>query len=163
MCMHTGPIWTKSKGGSIEGVAHPFKSCIIALLFPLNPVFCETGDIRLVGGQTNLEGRVEICVNETWGTVCDQMWNDLDANVACRQLGFQPADATPIYDAGFGAGAGRIWLNNLICVGTESRLIDCSRPTFGDSDGCNGHNDDAGVRCEEGETKGSITDTQTYL
>ena len=89
-------------------------------------MFCETGAIRLTGGNTDREGRVEICVNETWGTVCDGMWDSRDANVACRQLGYQSSNATPLYDATFGPGAGRIWLDNLLCSGSEGRLIDCS-------------------------------------
>ena len=49
---------------------------------------CTNGDIRLVGGASNLEGRVEICDTATWGTVCDRRWEAADANVACGQLGF---------------------------------------------------------------------------
>ena len=40
-----------------------------------------------MGGSDRYEGRVEICWNETWGTVCDGFWTTIDGNVACRQLG----------------------------------------------------------------------------
>ena len=47
---------------------------------------CDEGDIR-ISGTSELEGRVEVCYNDEWGTVCDQMWDDTDAGVVCRQLG----------------------------------------------------------------------------
>ena len=53
-----------------------------------SPVLCRNGDIRLVNGTSIYEGRVEICWNETWGTVCDGMWSESGAQVACRQLGY---------------------------------------------------------------------------
>ena len=49
---------------------------------------CQTGDIRLRGGSTRYEGRVEICIDRIWGTVCDDFWGPPDAAVACRQLGY---------------------------------------------------------------------------
>ena len=49
---------------------------------------CDDGQLRLVGGSTVMEGRVEICFNETWGTICDNFWTSNDGNVICRELGF---------------------------------------------------------------------------
>ena len=49
---------------------------------------CSNGDVRLAEGGTALEGRVEICWNNVWNTVCDDGWNTPDARVVCRQLGY---------------------------------------------------------------------------
>jgi len=49
---------------------------------------CSDGDLRLRGGNTSSEGRLEICYNKIWGTICNTIWNQINAAVACLQLGF---------------------------------------------------------------------------
>ena len=48
---------------------------------------CTQGDIRLIEGSITNQGRVEVCNANVWGTVCDDSWGDVDARVACSQLG----------------------------------------------------------------------------
>ena len=49
---------------------------------------CSDGGIRLMGGMSPLEGRVEICQNNAYSTVCDDLWDELEARVVCRQLNY---------------------------------------------------------------------------
>ena len=48
---------------------------------------CQEGEIRLVGGDTPNEGRVEVCFMGRFGTVCDDLWGVNDARVACKMAG----------------------------------------------------------------------------
>ena len=49
---------------------------------------CTNGQIKLTGGKSEYEGRVEICYAGSWSTVCPSSWDNNEANVVCRQLGF---------------------------------------------------------------------------
>ena len=47
---------------------------------------CTLGDLRLVNGTSDLEGRVEVCFGNLWGTICHNSWDNRDAGVICKQL-----------------------------------------------------------------------------
>jgi len=105
-------------------------------------------EIRLVDGNNNLEGRVEILYNGIWGTVCDDSWSIQDAHVICRQLGFGHALQATVR-ANFGQGTGTIWLDNVLCIGSETRIEDCTHNGWG-THNC-AHSEDAGVVCSAGK------------
>ena len=47
---------------------------------------CDENDVRLTAGGTPNDGRVEICLNGEWGSVCHHKWDVRDVEVVCRQL-----------------------------------------------------------------------------
>lgn len=51
---------------------------------------CTQGSVRTTGTNSDRYGAVEICVSGTWGTVCNDFWDNVDARVFCRQLGYSP-------------------------------------------------------------------------
>jgi len=105
----------------------------------------EEGAVRLVGGTTPLEGRVEVFLLGHWGTVCDYNWDLADATVVCRQLGYPIALEAP-RSAFFGSGSGPSWYYYVYCTGTELNLNQCRRSTYHFGSACS-HSYDAGVVC----------------
>ncbi|XP_060064988.1 deleted in malignant brain tumors 1 protein-like [Ylistrum balloti] len=92
-------------------------------------VRCQTKNVRLVGGSHSLEGRVEVKINGSWATICDENWDDLDATTVCRMLLQYPIDGDVIgkaYPGGkFGRGVGQIGLSNVQCNGSEEDILFC--------------------------------------
>ena len=122
----------------------------------------EDGELRLVNGATPNEGRLEIYYEGQWGTVCDDYWTDADADVACRQLGYEQGsvpDGGRFLQSHFGPAdeGAPIWLDNLLCDGDESSLMDCPRASQPGGTDPGHHNcslrhlEDVGVRCETSE------------
>ena len=134
------------------------------VIMPTAP--CTNGQLRLAGSNIENEGRVEVCMNNVWSTVCGDSWGSSDATVVCQQLGYLtqgyritlpfpvileskpivPTGAVAFNAAHFGMGAGPVHFSSVGCTGSESNLINCSRSSFISCPG--GHSWDAGVRCQ---------------
>ena len=102
---------------------------------------------------------MEVYYNGQWGTVCDDGWDDTDAGVVCRQLGFG-SSGTAIRSAGFGQGSGSIWLDSVTCSSNEIALASCGHLGVNITRSCS-HSEDAGVRCSR--EKGSELDIAYFV
>lgn len=134
------------------------------------PTECSDGAVRLVNGKNSLEGLLEVCFNNIWGTVCDNSFDSDDAQVICNQLSVPfegECSCTHVNDcdrlmdvvkihtyvgavvlnstASFGSGVGPVFVESLRCDGSETSILDCSevnlRRQF-----CT-HDRDVSVRC----------------
>ncbi|XP_029469396.1 scavenger receptor cysteine-rich domain-containing group B protein [Rhinatrema bivittatum] len=102
--------------------------------------------VRLMDGPNHCQGRVEVLYNGTWGTVCDDDWDIVDATVVCRQLGCGHALVMSTRLT-FSQGTGPILLDNVDCKGTESTLSECRSHGWGIHN-CY-HYEDVAVKCHE--------------
>jgi deleted-in-malignant-brain-tumors protein 1 len=109
-------------------------------------VACGYGDMRLADGGTEAEGRVEVCIDNRWGTVCDNRWNENSTAVACKHLGFSEIVNESRYFSSdkFGKGSGPVLIDYINCTGLEGNLLRCNH--FTHASGCS-HDSDVGVTC----------------
>ena len=102
--------------------------------------------VRLVGGNSYNEGRLEVRYNGQWGSVCYYGWNYQDTYVICRQLGF---GTYGYYYSSylFGQGSGPVWLEDLECTGSESTIASCGHLGLNVTRNCRNYHEDVGIRC----------------
>ncbi|XP_019849591.1 PREDICTED: deleted in malignant brain tumors 1 protein-like [Amphimedon queenslandica] len=123
----------------------------------LEPASCVSGDVRLVGGSAENEGRLEVCINQLWGTVCSQQWDIKDTRVACKQLGYQEFAGKQFSSSEYGQGTGPVFLGYMSCTGSENSLLECDRNPFVVANSqCSNHYYDIGLKCEPLCEDGSI-------
>ena len=161
-CYHNEDVGVRCYG--IRGKQHciSMTSYLCDLPYHFKAV-CDNGEIRLVNGDDNTEGRLEVCYNGQWGTVCSDEFGYVDGGVVCRQLGFKGncsivlllitiyrlallfLDSLVIYlGAYFSAGVGDIWLDDVECIGTENSIFECK--ILLDNHNCL-HTQDVGLKC----------------
>lgn len=112
------------------------------------------GDLRLkqrnITDSTFYEGRVEIYLNGEWGTVCEDNFSPIDANVVCRQLGYDGVIASPTsaFHSAYGKGEDNqpIWLDNVGCSDLNGlHILSCPNSGIGVHN-CD-HFSDVAVNC----------------
>ena len=84
-----------------------------------------------------------------WGTICDDGWDDNDATVVCRELGYLNGSATS--QPSFDSGSDIIWLSKVGCLGNERKLSYCMHNGAGNVGNCS-HVQNAGVQCSANGT-----------
>lgn len=101
----------------------------------------------MVGGENNY-GRVEVSVDNVWGTICNRYWDINDAKVLCRYFGF--VTGFPLYTGKFGNPPNKVYESNLHCNGSEDSLQDCPHEGWEQpkpDKNCADHSKDAAVHC----------------
>ena len=113
------------------------------------PDNCTEGEVRLShSNRGEGSGRVELCLDGLWGTVCDDGWDINEATTVCSELGYIDTSNTygiPTRRAYFGQGNGPIHLSRVGCTSNDRRLVNCTSDMTG-TNSCS-HREDAGVIC----------------
>jgi len=100
----------------------------------------EEGDLRIYGVSS---GRLYVYHAGVWGTICNKSFDNIDAQVVCRIMGF--AGGESMWAPG---GTGPIWMDGVQCSGHETSILQCNHYGWGSVHGCD-HGMDAGIQCLE--------------
>ncbi|KAL8562815.1 hypothetical protein ACOMHN_004507 [Nucella lapillus] len=133
-----------------------------------SPIHFNRDDVyvRLNGQHMVTGGFVEVFANGQWGTICDDDWDDHDAAVVCRMIGFSQTGAKATTHSRDGHGGGLIVMDHVHCQGTETHIVDCGITQNNWAHHTCTHAQDAGVQCVVDDTVSDFllfTDTQTGI
>ena len=125
--------------------------------------------MRLVGGQSAYEGRVEVCLSQRWGTVSSDGWSEYNSQVICKYIGFNPNGIEQLNESIFllltivmlyvlncllgtkyyshlnPVTGPPVILESVTCSGSESGLLSCSYSVA--TGGALNHNGVVAVEC----------------
>ena len=149
-------------GVTCEGISVIVIVYIYTYEINLYAVPCSDRDVRLVASYPRT-GRIELCLNNSWGTICTNTWNNLDASVACREFGYSPygliysnyfvltetmftnSTGSIALFGGYDTNAWPTVMYGIACSGEETSLWNCSYSLFDIGVAC-GY--DAAVICQ---------------
>ena len=142
----------------------------VSIYLCTEPQTCNNGEIRLKDGAVAQEGRIEVCYNNIWGSVCGDGFDFTDAYVACKTISISGiflvvthwytcrlnhiipytliTEPTVYTDSEFGDGSVPIVYSNIECKGFEESFNECSKKEYGSFICSRKHV--AGVRCLDG-------------
>lgn len=115
--------------------------------------------IRLLGGKSEHEGRLQVYLNGRWGTICDYGWNIINAALVCHQLGYalNPSDwqlqRSELPNAGTSED---VILSHVQCTEHDIDITKCRAERATNKDFFNSctHAHDVGIRCYDGAWAG---------
>ncbi|XP_051901496.1 scavenger receptor cysteine-rich type 1 protein M130-like [Pristis pectinata] len=147
-CTHKEDAGVVCEEAPVAQLESEYNKCTGKYYWETGDDYCiQPKDIRLVDGETYCDGRVEISYNNTWGTVCDDNWDLLDAKVVCTQLNCGPPVETKGEESSHpkGPDSAPILLSNIYCRGDEIALWGCRSSDWLEHD-CH-HKEDVWVVC----------------
>ncbi|KAL5479344.1 hypothetical protein EMCRGX_G022857 [Ephydatia muelleri] len=115
-------------------------------------VECTDWSLRLVGGkESGVDGRLEVCLSNQWGTVSGTNWNDKNTGVVCRQL--NATFSGGMTSSTFSPATGPIQLSSVSCLGNEPTILECDHTSVaGPFPDFSNHESDIGIRCWKNAT-----------